>query len=258
VKGDDCRPNKALRTTIKVFLRKKGIEREASRKKDLLDKIVTPSAASPNPTTDKPKHTSPSTSLAISAPDKPEVNGNSASAPIAVPTAEEPRNDLSTRHALQASLAEDQMDIPRPSIEVGGFFRSVRAPTNPPQSANDGSQQDVSHEKALDADGVQEQKDTNQLGLERGQHDEEPSHPIGAWGLNTGAGSLVNNSGTVLDGMNAGFPTMDFSGTSEFGQMMQFMPNGMQAGGMAAFPNMMSGYPSRLVVSEGPLMPCSQ
>ena len=40
VKGDDCRPNKALRTTIKVFLRKKGIEREAAQKKESANAVV--------------------------------------------------------------------------------------------------------------------------------------------------------------------------------------------------------------------------
>lgn len=47
IKKEDCRPNKALRTTVKVFLRKKIIDRENLRKaKELSDKAT----ANPNPT----------------------------------------------------------------------------------------------------------------------------------------------------------------------------------------------------------------
>jgi hypothetical protein len=88
--------------------------------------------------------------------------------------------------------------------------------------------------------GVQEKKDIGHLEAERGQRHEDRSNPSASWGPNPGAGSLLNNNGIGLDGMNAGFPNMDFGGTGDFGQMMQFMPNGMQANGMGAFPNMMS------------------
>lgn len=34
MKADDCRPNKALRQTVKIFLKKKLIDRENARKKE--------------------------------------------------------------------------------------------------------------------------------------------------------------------------------------------------------------------------------
>lgn len=88
--------------------------------------------------------------------------------------------------------------------------------------------------------GVQERKDISHLETERGQRQEERSNLSASWGINPGAGLLLNNNGIGLDGMSAGFPNMDFGGTGDFGQMMQFMPNGMQTNGMGAFPNMMS------------------
>lgn len=96
----------------------------------------------------------------------------------------------------------------------------------------------------VDANGVQEQKDTSRSEFDQGQSHEELSNPNGLWGATPGAGSLLNNNGIGLDGMNAGFPNMDFSRTGDFGQMMQFLPNGMQAGGIGTFPNMMSEYPT--------------
>ena len=87
---------------------------------------------------------------------------------------------------------------------------------------------------------MQEKNDINHLEMERGQGHEERSNPSGSWSVNPGAASLLNSNGIGLDGMNAAFPNMDFSGTGDFGQMMQFMPNGMQVNGMGAFPNMMS------------------
>ena len=94
----------------------------------------------------------------------------------------------------------------------------------------------------MDADGAQQQQDTTRSELDRSQWHEEPPNANGSWGANVGASALINNNGTGLDGMNIGFPNMDFGRAGEFGQMMQFMPNGMQATGMGAFPNMMSEY----------------
>ena len=92
---------------------------------------------------------------------------------------------------------------------------------------------------------MQEHENTSPAELDRGQRNEEPSNSNGLWGANVGTGALLSNNGIGLDGINTGFPAMDFSTNGDFGQMMQFMPNGMQASGMDAFPNMMSEYPKR-------------
>lgn len=110
VKADDCRPNKALRTTIKVFLRKKGIEREAAFKKESLDKAVNP-----------PVETSPSQDIEPSVSGNGEPNGVVPEASNGILNKIEPKNNPSA-HAPQASQVEDQMDIPRPSVEVCNFL----------------------------------------------------------------------------------------------------------------------------------------
>lgn len=135
VKADDCRPNKALRTTIKAFLRKKGIEREAARKKESLDKTVISSAFSANPPTDKRTEPVSSQGLATFVSDNGEPPGVGAPASTGISNIAEPANDPSVFHAPQTSHAEDQMDIPRPSIEVRGFLglsRRILMPTSLP------------------------------------------------------------------------------------------------------------------------------
>lgn len=119
VKADDCRPNKALRTTIKVFLRKKGIEREAALKKESLDKAV-----------DSPLEPSPSQGLEISVSGNGEPNGVAAQLSSGILNKTEPKSDSSI-HAPQASHLEDQVDIPRPSIEVCDMFIWPRRLLNP-------------------------------------------------------------------------------------------------------------------------------
>lgn len=126
VKADDCRPNKALRTTIKVFLRKKGIEREAARKKELLEKIANSSTSSANAPIDQQKQPSPPQVSANSVSENGEPNGVGTLAPRRISNLVEPTNGSSSLHAPQTSPAEDHMDIPRPSIEVSAFLNLVR------------------------------------------------------------------------------------------------------------------------------------
>lgn len=118
VKADDCRPNKALRTTIKVFLRKKGIEREAARKKELLDKTVNSSTSSANTPIDQKKELSPPQISANFFSENGQPNGVGTLAPRRTSSLVEPINGPFALHAPQTSPVKDQMDIPRPSIEV--------------------------------------------------------------------------------------------------------------------------------------------
>lgn len=112
VNKDDCRPNKALRTTIKVFLKKKAVEREAARKKEML------ALAAATPTT----------------PATPIIEETWARQPSATPADPTTGPQLSpsdvkreagvNAHSLEAvnSLGniplQSSMDIPQQSIEV--------------------------------------------------------------------------------------------------------------------------------------------
>lgn len=117
VKAEDCRPNKALRTTIKVFLRKKGIERETARKKELVEKVAsipaTPAIPQLNAATSSQQ---PQEHIAHPTVAESSVDGTpSAQDGSHVPQSS---NVSNTPPAPQVSSAQEQMDIPRPSIEV--------------------------------------------------------------------------------------------------------------------------------------------
>lgn len=117
VKADDCRPNKALRTTIKVFLRKKGIEREAARKKELVDKApIAPNTLATSQIDAKSNiqqsedHNIPPLEGATAVDGTASAQENSL-----VPQSIRVPNISPTP---QISSMQEQMDIPRPSIEV--------------------------------------------------------------------------------------------------------------------------------------------
>jgi len=103
VSAEDCKPNKSLRTTIKVFLRTEEKKREAIRLKELknsppatpVDNVPTPIEA---PTTTEATPAAAQTEEPLSAVDQ------------AVEIPAQPEN---TEQFLEA-----QQDIPQPSIEV--------------------------------------------------------------------------------------------------------------------------------------------
>lgn len=112
VKADDCRPNKALRTTIKVFLKKKVMERETARKKEMLDKAAATPAIPATPVLDQAPAPQPSQTPAPAASEISEDGTNarqvfrgSSQAPQAPKTSP----DIPT---------EAQKDVPQMSIEV--------------------------------------------------------------------------------------------------------------------------------------------
>lgn len=59
------------------------------------------------------------------------------------------------------------------------------------------------------------------------------------WMAMNGTVPGMSNGAYGFDGVNGGFPNMGINGSTDFSQMMHFMPNGMQNGHMGAFPNMM-------------------
>ncbi len=123
VKPDDCRPNKALRTTIKVFLRKKVVERETAEKKRIAAEkgVAAPATplveATPAPQpTQTPEIAAPETSTIATAGAK-QTSHNTSPAPQTPngPTkATEPRTPT-----------EAQRDIPQMSIEVRAHVPSL-------------------------------------------------------------------------------------------------------------------------------------
>lgn len=115
VKADDCRPNKALRTTIKVFLKKKGIEREVARKQEAVEKVAatptntaTPQLEAASDITHFQTSTAPASKHSESKTDGlPQLGDGSQK----INSSKAPSRHITLPNA-------DQQDIPRPSIEV--------------------------------------------------------------------------------------------------------------------------------------------
>jgi hypothetical protein len=111
VAAEDCKPNKSLRTTIKVFLRTEEKKREALRVKDLKN---TPPATPATPDTPIETSAASTTTLPFDAKDvvpqppsaEPSTTGDQGGQ---IPATDPPMTELPT---------EAQQDIPQPSIEV--------------------------------------------------------------------------------------------------------------------------------------------
>jgi hypothetical protein len=100
VAAEDCKPNKSLRTTIKVFLRTEEKKREALRSKEVKD--------SPPPT----PLDAVATPVEVPTPvDSVEHKAGPSPGPAPDQAEETPGNDIETPHNAE-------QDIPQPSIEV--------------------------------------------------------------------------------------------------------------------------------------------
>ena len=115
---DDCRPNKALRTTIKVFLKKKVMERETARKKEAMEKAIPTPATPATPLPDQtpaPKFSeTPAPPLVSAIVDSGDAK--QASRDVSQPTEAQGNPGLKTEEPTIPT--EAQKDIPQDSIEV--------------------------------------------------------------------------------------------------------------------------------------------
>lgn len=115
---DDCRPNKALRTTIKVFLKKKVMERETARKKEAVEKVsatpATPATLLPDqtPAPQPPETSAPPLTSAVTDSSDAKQGSRDVSQP--------PQSQEHAGSKTEGSVipTEAQKDIPQESIEV--------------------------------------------------------------------------------------------------------------------------------------------
>lgn len=115
VNAEDCRPNKAMRTTIKVFLKKKVMERETARKKEALSNMAATPATPATPLPDETSAPQPSQTPVLPASDISSEGGDAKQGfrdSIHTTQAKEEKADE------QAVPTEAQKDIPQMSIEV--------------------------------------------------------------------------------------------------------------------------------------------
>ncbi|KAI4108714.1 MAG: hypothetical protein L6R37_000878, partial [Teloschistes peruensis] len=211
VKADDCRPNKALRMTIKAYLKRILTEREKAQKKDRA--LAIPAAVGTD------------TTRQSGAPqDAPanEVHHPSDAASLSRETSVKPTTELSESAKENETLpTEAQKDVPQQSIETTEDRvreESFQAQT---QAEDAGQEQPMSQ-----ANGSQQP-----LNKQNGQTQAGNTQPPAG----QGAGQGFNGGGYGFEGMNVGFPNMALNNPADFNTMMQFMSNNAMGG----FPNMM-------------------
>ncbi|KAL9125751.1 MAG: hypothetical protein Q9217_005098, partial [Psora testacea] len=215
VNADDCRPNKALRQTVKIFLKKKIIDKENARKKEILEKAGAATPATPATPIPDPTLTIPQSEGTIEPLEGAERKNGCRSTFVVPPTAV-------TAEATRTAqlLPEAQRDIPQQSIESPGPQGTPRRAST--QTLDNGSTTQEKAEENEQKPEQQQQQQQQQMGNMVGQ-------------------KMFNemNGGFGFDGTNGAFPNMGFNGMGDISQIMQFMPNGMPNPMMAGFPNMM-------------------
>ena len=119
IKPDDCRPNKALRTTIKIFLKKKIVERETAEKKRIAAEKAAATPATPIPEeTPAPQRPQPPGPVLADPPASAAVEQKPVSRDIS--QAPQTPNE-SSKVPESESLNEVQKDVPQMSIEVRSY-----------------------------------------------------------------------------------------------------------------------------------------
>ncbi|KAL9030249.1 MAG: hypothetical protein Q9196_001603 [Gyalolechia fulgens] len=218
VKGEDCRPNKTLRMTIKAFLKKLMTEREKAQKKQAADKAATtPAAVQPSVSNERPSSTIPQTTTITHT-----AHQDDASQALQETLSMPPSTDKTKASTADEALpTEAQKDVPQPSIEATE------------DHVREDSFQEQARGEAAASDRTSAQNDGSQQ--PQNQQITQTQGPGQQWPIANGAAQGVNGGGLGFDGMNNGFPNMAFANPGDFSAMMQFMPNHAMNG----FPNMM-------------------
>ena len=126
MEAEDCKPNRALRTTVKVWLRKRLAEREAALKREMASR---PPATPATPATPALEETSSQKMAPASIAPNVSVVETKASERPRSREASDPQSTsgATARNEEQNAVIEAKEDIPQPSIEVR--FGPIRAYT---------------------------------------------------------------------------------------------------------------------------------
>ncbi|KAI9736996.1 MAG: hypothetical protein M1834_000585 [Cirrosporium novae-zelandiae] len=214
VSPDLCKPNKAMRTTIKAFLKK----REALREKERVDKAPAPPVKPPSVDSAR------ATSKASAGEETPVIKEEQSPTDTSDKPVDGPRANV------DSNVEVDQSDIPKPSIET-------------PTAGLEGTELN-GNEK-----GSEDHRETSKLEIVTGNGEgtgdnsteevtQESENNVSV-GQTSGQGQMFNNSFGFDN--STGFPNMsnmNFS-PADYNQMMQFMSNGGMGNMMGGFPNMM-------------------
>ena len=217
ISADDCRPNKALRQTIKVFLKKKIIERDNARKQEALQKVAAESVPNSIQATGREEDAA----LAVDEHPAGTAVSNGAAesggnAPHVKPESEEMK-----------VLVTAPKDIPQPSVEVRIMeacllHHQLISDKSPGQQSTPRRASTVPVEDEAKSEKAEEAVDAPQANP---PHTNGPNAPV--QGINA-----MNFDPTAMASMGMSMSDMN-------PMMLQMMQNGLANPMMAGFPNMM-------------------
>ncbi|KAI9843712.1 MAG: hypothetical protein M1837_006181 [Sclerophora amabilis] len=220
--AEDCKPNKALRTTIKVFLRTEEKKRETLRAKQKKEQTAIGTEDLPPTATQLPS--SDGVPLVAAAP-----NAGLPSKPQASQVTEEGVGQITgnddPHNAQGGSVVPEQESVQLDNQE---------------QSTSNGL---LNQEAPLgDIQASHNSEGGNNSGTQ--DHTEIPplSGPNGSWDgqFNQEQMQMFNVGGNGMNNGENGFSGMNWNGQTGFEPMMQSMQNGMSNGGWGPFPNVMN------------------
>lgn len=223
VKGEDCRPNRTLRMTIKAFLKKLMTEREKAQKKQAVEHAsITPAAVQSAPG-EQPSSAAPGITTAAQS----NFQNGAPQGSQEVGSKQLSTDPTKPSTASETLPTEAQKDVPQPSIET----------------TEDHVREDSFQEQAREEAAALEQTGAQNDGSQplQNQQNAQTQGSGQQWLAANGVGQGMNGGGLGFDGMNNGFPNMGFANPGDLSAMMQFMPNNAMNG----FPNMigMPGMP---------------
>lgn len=231
-----CKPNKALRTTLKAFLRTEEKKRERERPSSKAVESPAP-ALTPTPAPTEPPSEEPTPP--IIEPQQPNgASEQSASQTFEnhivgdAPAEEEKPEPAGTESSSVDPVAQQETPTSEPvsSPDIGslGYSRS----NMPPQHDTTNTQSD--HAETVDQPNPSEppaQSPRDEAQTTEGDANGAQDAPQTDQSLTDGV-SMDPNNPTALQ-------PMGWQGPVDVNQMMPFMANGMPMGGMMPFPNQM-------------------
>ncbi|KAL8388555.1 hypothetical protein RB595_009053 [Gaeumannomyces hyphopodioides] len=200
--ADDCKPNKALRTTIKLFVRTEEKKREAPRSKDAQE------SAPPTPIDPKPDSQRP----AAPAPSAGGINGDG-----------------------RAQFSNSETATP----QAGAPFAKEESQTDANDSVDAPERNDADSETrptaGQDTQAAEPEKDDEEASKEDAKgEDAQPSKQSAEDG--EGTTQMSSNLNPSFGLGNGGFSNMNFGGADmNQMQMMMAMQNGMMPSGFGGF-----------------------
>lgn len=216
ISPDLCKPNKALRTTLKAFLRTEEKKREKERS----------SATPATPAADLPVDTTPSQAEAQTAPppvdqadaaDQPVKSASDAETRLEEQAAEVPQSESTAAAVAESNgdQTEAEVEVSHPSFQYPRRLKLILL--QKPQDQNGVSTAEGDAGDGTVVEGDTSDQTTNAVDTEQadGPQQENMQFP----------GAVPNAMG--FDMSNGGFPKMGWNGTGDFNPVAQFMPGGM-------------------------------